>query len=98
MLAALASLISPMVGQSIAARELMEGSVNLAGTNPRSKRKPRKRLKIARGAGSISAKADILQLVRAGRYFDALAMAKDHEQQCGERLFAGAWHQWGEGA
>lgn len=47
----------------------------------------RKRLTMSRGAGSINAKADILQLCRAGQFSDAIAMAKDHERQCGERLF-----------
>ena len=54
------------------------------------KRKPvRKRLQMARGAGSINAKADILQLVRAGRRAEAAAMAREHQRQCGERLFPG---------
>lgn len=64
-------------------------------TRTAGKRKaPRKRLQMARGAGSINAKADILQLVRAGRYAEAVTMAKEHERQCGERLFAGAWADW----
>lgn len=58
------------------------------------RRAPRKRLQMARGAGSINAKADILQLVRAGRRAEAAAMAREHERQCGERLFAGAWACW----
>lgn len=49
------------------------------------------RLKIARGAGTISAKADIVQLVNANRYDEARKMAQDHERQCGERLFPNAW-------
>ena len=47
----------------------------------------RKRLQMARGAGSINAKADILQLVRAGRFQMAHDMAIDHRRQCGENLF-----------
>ena len=47
----------------------------------------RKRLTMARGAGSINAKADILQLCDANRYSDAIAMSKDHTRQCGETLF-----------
>lgn len=47
-----------------------------------------RRLTIARGAGSISAKADILQLCNADRWEEAIAMTKDHERQCGERLFS----------
>lgn len=59
-------------------------------TRTAGKRKPaRKRLQMARGAGSINAKADILQLVRAGRRAEAAAMAREHERQCGERLFPG---------
>lgn len=64
-------------------------------TRTAGKRKPaRKRLQMARGAGSINAKADILQLVRARRYVEAASMAREHERQCGERLFAGAWAEW----
>lgn len=51
------------------------------------KRPGRKRLQIARGAGTISAKADIHQLINARRWREAAAMARDHERQCGERLF-----------
>ena len=45
------------------------------------------KLKIARGAGSINAKADILQLARAGRWNEAADMDQEHEHRCGERLF-----------
>lgn len=63
-------------------------------TRTAGKRKPaRKRLQMARGAGSINAKANILQLARAGRRTEAVAMAREHERQCGERLFAGAWNE-----
>jgi cobalamin biosynthesis Mg chelatase CobN len=51
----------------------------------------RKRLTLSRGAGSISAKADIMQLVTACRYDEARAMAEAHERQCGEKLFPAAW-------
>lgn len=47
----------------------------------------RKRLQMARGAGSINAKSDILQLARAGRFQMAHDMAIDHRRQCGENLF-----------
>lgn len=49
--------------------------------------KGRKRLNISRGAGSISAKADIQQLCNIGRYAEAREMAEAHERQCGEKLF-----------
>lgn len=45
------------------------------------------KLKIARGAGTISAKSDILQLCAAGKWEDAATMDQEHEHQCGERLF-----------
>ena len=48
----------------------------------------RKRLRMARGAGSINAKADILQLCRIDRWAEAANMAQEHEYQCGERLFS----------
>lgn len=61
-------------------------------------RRSRCKLKIARGAGSISAKADILQLARAGRWDEAADMDQEHEHQCGERLFGPAvreqWRQY----
>lgn len=44
------------------------------------------RLKIARGAGTISAKADFGQLMRAGRRFEAAQLASSHYRQCGELL------------
>jgi hypothetical protein len=50
-------------------------------------KRSRCRLQIARGAGSISAKADILQLCRQGKWNDAANMDQEHEHQCGERLF-----------
>lgn len=49
--------------------------------------KGKKRLRMARGAGSINAKADILQLVRTGKMEAACKMANEHERQCGEKLF-----------
>ena len=49
-------------------------------------KRSRCRLKIARGAGSISAKADIHQLIRQGRTFQAAVMSLDHERQTGERI------------
>jgi hypothetical protein len=50
-------------------------------------KRSRCRLQIARGPGSISAKADILQLCRLGRWIEAANMDEDHEHMCGERLF-----------
>lgn len=47
----------------------------------------RKRLQMARGAGSINAKADILQLARQGKFLLAYDMAINHKRQCGEQLF-----------
>jgi hypothetical protein len=51
------------------------------------KTKGRKRLTLARGAGSINAKADILQLCRLGRWDEAADMDQAHEHLCGEKLF-----------
>ena len=47
----------------------------------------RKRLRMARGAGSINAKADILQLCRNGQWAAAANMDQEHEYQTGEVLF-----------
>lgn len=49
------------------------------------------RLRLSRGPGSISCKADVVQLCNTRRYADARAMVLDHERQCGEVLFPGAW-------
>jgi hypothetical protein len=49
-----------------------------------------KRLHMARGPGSINAKADILQLCQAGKWEDAATMDQDHERRCGEQLFGPA--------
>lgn len=91
-------MMRPIVGllAALASAGLMAPAGRHAGgrtTRTAGKRKPpRKRLQMARGAGSINAKADILQLVRADRKAEAAQMAKDHERQCGERLFPrGAW-------
>lgn len=54
-------------------------------------RKPRKRLRMSRGAGSINCKADVQQLVNTRDYAAARNMVLDHERQCGEVLFPGAW-------
>lgn len=53
-------------------------------------RRSRCKLKIARGAGTISAKSDILQLCTAGKWNEAANMDQEHEHQCGERLFGPA--------
>lgn len=50
-----------------------------------------RRYTIARGPGSISAKADIQQLCDANRYDEAREMAEAHERMCGEKLFPSAW-------
>lgn len=49
------------------------------------------RLRLSRGPGSISCKADVTQLCNQRRYAEARAMVINHEQQCGEVLFPGAW-------
>ena len=54
-------------------------------------KKSKVRLTISRGPGSISAKSDIQQLCNKGQYLEAREMAKEHEHQCGESLFPGAW-------
>jgi hypothetical protein len=51
---------------------------------------------IARGAGTISAKADIQQLCNQRKYAEARELANEHEHQCGESLFAGAWWRFDE--
>jgi hypothetical protein len=56
-------------------------------TRAAGRRSKAKRLRISRGAGSISAKADILQLCHMGRWEDAATMDQEHEHRCGERLF-----------
>lgn len=53
--------------------------------------KARRRYAIARGAGSISAKADIQQLCNTHQYDTAREMAEAHERMCGEKLFPLAW-------
>lgn len=50
-------------------------------------RRSRCKLQMARGAGSINAKADILQLARQGKFLLAYDMAINHKRQCGEQLF-----------
>lgn len=52
---------------------------------------PTQRLRLSRGAGSINCKADVTQLCNHRQYADARAMVIDHERQCGEVLFPGAW-------
>lgn len=52
-----------------------------------SKKLGRKRLQMARGAGSINCKADALRLCRAGRWREAAEMVREHRRQCGEHLF-----------
>lgn len=62
-----------------------------AKTSKLAGRRSRVRLRIARGAGSISAKADITKLAEAGWYADARLMAEEHERRCKEVLFPAAW-------
>lgn len=52
---------------------------------------PKRRLRLSRGAGSISCKADVLQLVNLRDYAAARNMVLDHENRCGEKLFPLAW-------
>jgi hypothetical protein len=56
-------------------------------TRGAGRRSKAKRLNMARGAGSINAKADILQLCRMGKWEEAATMDQEHEHRCGERLF-----------
>ena len=49
-------------------------------------KRSRCRLQIARGPGSISAKADIFQLAHQGKWLEAAAMADAHERMCGETV------------
>jgi hypothetical protein len=57
-----------------------------------SPRKPGvKRLTIARGPGSISAKEEVLRLVQNEQFAEARAYVEAHERQCGEKLFPAAW-------
>jgi hypothetical protein len=51
------------------------------------RRSKAKRLNMSRGAGSINAKADILQLCSASKWEEAATMDQEHEHRCGERLF-----------
>jgi hypothetical protein len=44
------------------------------------------RLTMARGAGSINAKADALRLARDGHWLEAANMVDEHERQCGESI------------
>lgn len=60
-------------------------------TSASFKTKGCRRLTLARGAGSINAKADITQLCNARQYDAAREMAENHERQCGEKLFPHAW-------
>jgi hypothetical protein len=50
----------------------------------RKRRAPRKRLQIATGPGSISAKAQIQQLCWAERFKEAGELARQHFEDCGE--------------
>lgn len=59
----------------------------LAGAK-RSRQPERRRLKMARGAGSINCRADALQLCRRGRWHEAADMIEDHRRQCGEQLYS----------
>lgn len=63
------------------------GLAPMTPVGPRQKKKPRVRLQIARGAGTISAKADVAQLANLRRYKEAAQMVEDHRRQCGEQLY-----------
>lgn len=52
---------------------------------------PKRRLNVSRGPGSINCKADVMQLCNNRRYAEARIMVLDHERQCGESLYPGAW-------
>ncbi len=62
-------------------------------------RRSRCKLKIASGPGSISAKADILQLCRQGKWDQAADMDLEHQHRCGEILFGeiirAQWRRYG---
>lgn len=68
-------------GRITVSKHAFNKSTRLAGRRSRCK------LQIARGAGSISAKSDILALARENKFAAALSMAQNHTVQCGERIF-----------
>ena len=84
---ALSRILNTMNALGITAEGLPRFRVSKHAFN-QVKSRGRKRLAMARGAGSINAKADILQLCRLGRWLEAANMAEQHERQCGERLFS----------
>jgi hypothetical protein len=81
---ALSRVMATMAALGITAEGMPRFRVSKHAFNQSKSNRGRKRLRIARGAGSISAKADILQLAHAGRWLDAANMADDHEHRCGE--------------
>jgi len=87
LLAALGSLLGGTPGQSahVVKREPRDSG---GSTISRRKKRPGKRLRMARGAGSINCKADALQLCTLGRWNEAADMIEAHKRQCGERLFS----------
>jgi hypothetical protein len=63
-------------------------------------KRPQKRLRMARGAGSINAKADTIRLAQLGRFKEAADMAEAHRRQCHEHLFpqfvVDTWRRYAE--
>jgi hypothetical protein len=92
----LARAFAAMAAMGVGLRSLPPG-ISFANIHRRGKHKTRNtrlsgkrskcKLRMARGAGSINAKADILQLARAGKFQLACEMANAHQAQCGEQLF-----------
>jgi hypothetical protein len=85
---ALSRIMNTMAALGITAEGMPRFRVSKHAFNQSKANRGRKRLRIARGAGSISAKADILQLCRTSHWLEAANMAEEHERQCGERLFS----------
>lgn len=89
-------LIAAMVlaGMKSAPSKHAGARLRISGKRPR-RAKGAKRLPIARGPGSISAKADITALARSGLWYQAANMSDAHYRQCGERVGAPAlWRQY----
>lgn len=89
--AAMAALgISPADANSLSRLGVNKRGISKHAFNKTSRgagRRSRCKLKIARGPGSISAKSDILQLSRQGKWDMAADMDQEHEHRCDERLF-----------
>lgn len=96
LLAAIASQFGHRRGKHSAGR-----TSRLSGLKHRCKPR-RPRLQMARGAGSINCRADVLQLCRLGRWNEAANMVEDHRRQCGEQLYStqvlSIWRSYAEAA